>query len=229
MFEVIEQRRTAMNSQTEINSGTEMHSQINAAVVPKANSNSKIIPLRIQKLHAEAVAVTKVYSKAENRLISIFEELAQNKGYLHYGVTRLIDYGIEVLGLSESASVNISIVAGKSVKFPKLKEAVVSGEVTISKARRIASAITTQNQDALIDLAKTSTSRAVEKEIARLNPQLAIPEKLKYKTEDRLELTLGISEKLSEKIKRAKDILSQNHSKCLTTEEAIRRGYRGSI
>ncbi len=179
------------------------------------------IPAKALALNDRAIRVAKTYTSAESELISIFQELDQTRFYLHFGATSLIGYGIEILKLSEGAAANLVTVARKSVEVPALKAAVESGAITITKARRIAPVITSQNQEKWLELAKLSSSRVIEKEVARENPQLAVPERLKYKTEDRLEISFGISERLSKKLARVKDLLAQSNSKLISSEEAL--------
>lgn len=174
-----------------------------------------------RELHERAVSVARNYSKLESELLSIFQELDKTRAYLHFGATSLIGYAIDILKLSEGAASNLVTVARKSVEVPELKAAIEAGEVTISKARKIAPVLTRENQNLWIDLARTSTSRVIEKEVARVNPQFVVTEKLKYKTAERLELSFGISEQLAEKFKRVKDLLAQRKSKPISSEEAF--------
>ncbi len=183
--------------------------------------NQPAIPNHVQELDTRARRIAKTYLCAESEIITVLQDFDRCRGYLHFGVTSLIGYTIEILKLSEGAASNLVTVARKSLEFPALKSAIEAGEVTVSKARKIASVLTKENQNLWIDLAKTSTSRVIEREVARANPQAAVPEKLKYKTAERLELSFGISEKLSEKLKKVKDLLAQKRAKVVCTEEAL--------
>lgn len=188
-----------------------------------------MIPARATALNEKALAIAKTYLNAEAALIPVLQEFDRTRDYLHFGATSLIGYVIEILKLSEGAAANLVTVARKAVEVPALKDAVASGEVTLNKARRLASVITKENQNQWLALAKASSSRVLEKEIAKFNPQFAIPERLKYKTEDRLELSLGVSEKFSEKLSRVKDLISQQKSRSISSEEALETALEAFI
>ena len=51
--------------------------------------------------------------------------------------------------------------------------------------------------------------KKLEQEVAKACPKTATPEKMKFVSEDRLNLQLGISSALSQKLKRAQDLESQ--------------------
>ena len=137
----------------------------------KRKMNQPAIPDHVQELDTRARRIAKTYLFAESQIITVLQDLDKCRGYLHFGVTSLIGYTIEILKLSEGAASNLVTVARKSVEFPALKSAIEAGEVTVSKARKIASVLTKENQNLWIDLAKTSTSRVIEREVARANPQ----------------------------------------------------------
>lgn len=52
-------------------------------------------------------------------------------------------------------------------------------------------------------------------------PQQAVQEKARYVTETRLELKLGVSEELMQKLRRAQDLISQKERRSATLEEAL--------
>lgn len=91
--------------------------------------------------------------------------------------------------------------------MPSLKQAVVDGRVTLSKAKKICSVITAKNSQEWIDLAACETSRVIEKCVARANPKAAVKESVKYITEDHLALKLGVSEEWLGLLKSVKDLL----------------------
>ncbi len=65
-----------------------------------------------------------------------------------------------------------------------------------------------ENQDEWFQKAKDMSHRALEKEVARVCPQTSSLEFAQYRSENRLDLHLSISEKLYEKLKRIQDFLN---------------------
>ena len=109
----------------------------------------------------------------------------------------------------------------KSRKIPELAEAIRSGRVTTSKAKKIISVINEENKSAWLELAELKTSKQIEKAVVSQNPLAATKESLRFKTADRLELTLGVSEEWAETLKRLKDVASQKMKRAVSTEEAL--------
>jgi hypothetical protein len=68
---------------------------------------------------------------------------------------------------------------------------------------------------------KTLSSNKLEREVAKENPKAAVPEKMKYVSENRLELQVGISHEMSENIKKVQDLESKRTGKSLTIEDAL--------
>jgi hypothetical protein len=176
---------------------------------------------KIQLLNEKAVRVAGIYNRCEAELISILQEFDKHRGYLHFGCTSLHGYCVEVLKLSEATAFNFSTVCRKAVQVPELKAAIIAGEISVSKARKIAPVITKTNHDEWLTLAKTSSSREIEKAVAKAQPQLAIKESVKYVTEDRISLTVGLSEKTIEKLKRVMDLESQRTKSAASREDAL--------
>ncbi len=175
----------------------------------------------IQDLHSRAMKAAELNKKSESDLISILQKLDQNHGYLHFDASSLYDYCVSVLKLSESTSYNLITVARKAREVPALKEAIDAGEITLSKARKIAPVITMANQEVWLSLAKTETSRIIEKAVAKESPEFLIKESVRYRSEDRVELKIGISEDLLKKLAQICDLESQKQSKPVSREEAL--------
>lgn len=180
-----------------------------------------MITEKVKQLDEKAMRVAKHLDACEKELVSIFEELGMTKGFLQLGFTSLHDYGVRRLKLSDATTCNIVAVARKTIEIPELKQAIQSGELSISKARKITPVLTKENKSEWIQLAKTSTSREIERAVAIEKPELLIRETVKFKAEDRLEFKVGISEDLSKKLARARDLQSQRTSKPATYEEVL--------
>jgi len=175
----------------------------------------------ISDIHERAVRVATQYKKCEAELILILQEMQECRGYLDYNASSIYEYCLIVLKLSEPISASLRSVVYKSREVPALQEAIVSGELTLSKAHKIVSVINKDNQDQWLEIAATKTSREIEKAVATANPQAAIQERVRYRSEDRIELTIGISEEVLKKFERVMDLESQRTSKPASKEEAL--------
>src|SRR6185295_3447698 len=91
----------------------------------------------------------------------------------------------------------------------------------ISKVNKMVSVLTKQNQKEWIEKAKTVSTRALEKAVAKENPRLAAPEKATYVSEKRLDVRLGVSEELMLKIRRAQDQVSRSKGRSASLEETF--------
>lgn len=171
-------------------------------------------------LHLEAIRASENHQSSESYLLEVLCIVEARKFHLECGVSSLYQYCVRLLGLSEAVSYALIAVIRKSIEVPELKLAVQSGKVSLSKAKKICSVITQANHREWLDLAQHETSRVIEKCVAQANPREAVRESAVYKTEDRLEFKLGVSEEWLEALARVKDILSQKKSKAILSEEA---------
>lgn len=173
---------------------------------------------KIQEIHSLAIKASETYRKSEAELLLAISKVDENKVHIHLGYSSLFDYALKVLKLSEACAFNLITVSRKSKTVPELKEAVVSGQLSISKARKITPVLTKENSSTWIEKAISLPKAKLEKEVAALNPQALTVEKTHYVSEDRLELKLGLNEKTLEKLKRVQDLLSQK-TKCAASFE----------
>jgi hypothetical protein len=112
-------------------------------------------------------------------------------------------------------------VANKSIEIPEILEALKSGQTTVSKLRKVCSVITRDDQAQWIALAINCTSREIEKTVAMTNPASQVAERMIYKAESLIELTVGISEELMHKIQRVQDLLATKSGQSATMSESI--------
>ena len=123
--------------------------------------------------------------------------------------------------MSEPVTLNFISVSRRAAQIPELKAAIKTGELTVSKARKITSVITPESQSTWISKAINLTSRALEKEVAKVLPQELTPERTKYVREDRVNLNFGLKEEFFKKLKRIQDLESQRRSKAVSIEETL--------
>ena len=102
------------------------------------------------------------------------------------------------------------MAVSKAVRVvPELKAKIENGSINLSSARRIAPVLTRENQTEWFTKASTLSQRALEKEITKIRPQAATPEKAKYTSPDRVKLELGLSERTMLRFRKLQDLVSQ--------------------
>ena len=177
--------------------------------------------LETETLHKNAIELARRFHNAESAMIDILQLIDEKKIFLDLGFTSLFDYSVRALKLSESTTSNFITVARKSKTVPELKMAISAGDITVAKARKITPVLTPGNQAHWIGLAKTLPKHKLEKEIAKVMPESATPGRTRYVSETRIELKIGISEVLMEKLKNAQNILSQKLKKSASLEDTL--------
>ncbi len=181
---------------------------------------------KIEDLHAEAVVVAAQFHKAESRLISILQEMDGHAEFRTLKCSSLFDYGVKVLKLSEANTLNFIAIARKSKTVPELKQAIDNGVLTVSKARKITSVITVENQKHWISLAQDLSKNNLEKEVARVCPKEAVTERAQYVAENRVKLTIGISDEILTLLKRVQDLESQRTRSAASYEDTIKQALK---
>lgn len=161
-----------------------------------------------QSLHEKAVQIYKSYLRAESDLIAVLQEIDECRGYRELQCKSLFEYATQCLKLSESVSYNLITIARKSREVPKLQEMIQKREMTVSNARMIAPVLTSQNQEKWLSAAASLSKRDLEKEIAKTSPELAVQERVRFVAHERLEVKIGISEALHQRLKHVQDLLS---------------------
>jgi hypothetical protein len=202
-------------------------------------------------LHERAVLAAKTYKRSEVELIEILEEVDKNRVYYHQGFNSLFKYATDALKLSEEVAYIYINVCRKTREVPALKEELKNGAITVSKAKKLTSVLTPQNQNYWLSLAKSSSKRVLEKTVASVSPKTAVREKLTYvhpelevkeqvkiinlsdvsdkalvglcipKEKARVQLQVGVSEALMIKLRRAQDILSQKRQSSVDLEQTL--------
>lgn len=176
---------------------------------------------KIAHIHEKALAVAKCFRETEAELITVLQSVEEESVYLHQGYPSLFSYAVECLLLSEAVAYNFITVARKARDVPELKEAIQSGHITVSKARKITPVLTKENKSEWLEKASTLTQRKLEQEIARVQPKPPVIDSVKYVNESRLEFKMGMSEQLFEKFKRARDLTSQKKREAASLEATL--------
>ena len=191
--------------------------------------------MQIQNLHKKAKKIVNQYKQSERELVSIIAQVDHLKAFYKLGFNFLFTYMTEGLGLSPAVASNISAVVRKSYEVPQLKNKVVAGEISLSKARKLTPVINEVNQKQWLNLAQSKTQKQIEREVALAQPKSAVIEKVQYVPRDkiinekvqikrevaRMKLELGVSEKLMLQLRRCQDLESQRQKKHINLEECL--------
>jgi 5-methylcytosine-specific restriction endonuclease McrA len=186
------------------------------------------LPDKIEALHARALRAAESFRQSEAELIDVLIEVDREKLFRKLGFASLFVYVTSDLqsgglGLSEAVAYNAIAVARKAAQIPKLQESIRTGDIGISKARKILPVLNTENPAVWIEKATTLSSRHLEREVARENPKAATPERAHYVSAKRLNLHLGIDESLMLDLRRAQDIVSRSKGHPVTLEETLQQ------
>jgi HNH endonuclease len=171
-------------------------------------------------VHQSALSAARTFKRAEAALLDSLLEVERTGVHFRLGYSSLFTYAVSALGLSEAVAYNSIAVARKMREVPELRAQVE--EIGVSKAKKIVSVLTKENQMEWLARAKTLSSRALEKQVAKMNPQAATPELTKYVSAERLDLRLGIDEELLGQLRRAQDQVSQSMGKPASLEDTLR-------
>ncbi len=173
------------------------------------------------KIHSQAVKAADSHRKSEMELLNALEVVWKNKTYYQFGCASLFEYSTKQLKLSEEMASIVNKIAKKFTELPELKSGIESGELSLSKVNRITSVVNKDNVQHWMDLAK-GTKRNLEKEIAKVQPEKAIPERARYqKAGDTLRISISFSVTQEEYavFERTRDLLSQKLKRAATIGE----------
>ena len=141
-----------------------------------------------EQLHLKALAVADRFLGSVAEVLEILIELDAQKTFEVYECSSLFKYAVRYLKLSEDVAVSAITVARKAVLIPALRRELRDGNIPLSKARNICSVLDDTNHDHWLGLAKTLTSKQLQREVAKTNSQAAVTERLTYVEANRLRL-----------------------------------------
>lgn len=178
-----------------------------------------------ERIHLNALAISSRYKKTEVELIEALQQVESHKVYLHQGYSSLFQYTVNALHLSESVSYNLITVMRKAKEVPALKAKLADGSITLTNARKIVPVITSINQEEWLEKATQLSQRQLEKEVIKIRPETATPERVRYtsvsNTEARVMLEVGLSENEMMKIRRVQNLVSQATSTSASLEDTL--------
>lgn len=164
-----------------------------------------------KEIHEECIRLCRNYIKSEALIVRQLQLVGESKLYRELGIRSLFQYAVEICGLPEGVAYSFISVGKCARLYPALHEAIVSGDLTVSKANRFVSIVNSENVCELVDFAKKNSARAIEREVRRRNPKEAIRPQLKPVSSDCDELRAAISLEASEDIRRSQALLAQKY------------------
>ena len=118
----------------------------------------------IQKLDQDLVHLAQKLRYIESEFIEKLQEADSKKIFLYYQYNSLFEYAVKKLKLSESNAFNFITVARKAKEIPELKNEIKSGNITVSKARKITPVLNKNNSSLWLEKAKSLSQKKLEKE-----------------------------------------------------------------
>jgi hypothetical protein len=116
-----------------------------------------------QDVHEKAKALAQKFRQAESDLIEILQKVDQHKIFRHLGYSSLFVYALKELKLSEANASNFITVSRKAREVPQLKEEIKSGNITVSKARKITPVLNKNNSCHWLKMAKALPQKQLER------------------------------------------------------------------
>lgn len=173
-------------------------------------------------LHVKAVELSSRILSTEKELVLVLQEIEKERVYRLLGFNSLFQYCVLALKLSESQSYALISVSRKCSVTPVLQEAVLGGEVSVSKAHRIVSVVNSTNASLWIEKAKELTNRKLEEEVVKVSPRVAVRESIRPVTHSLSQLTVCLDKESESLFAKAREVLSKNLKKPLSLEETIK-------
>jgi hypothetical protein len=173
-------------------------------------------------VHENALRVAGTINRCEKELVEILIRAEELQIYRRFELTGLYSYCTNILKLSDSQASAAVRVSRKSVSVPQLKAAIDKGELTLSRAKKIASVITSDNHAGWIEKAQTLSTFNLECLIAQVAPREAIPDRVRAVAEDCLELRCSVDAETSALLNEARDLVSRKLGKSAGIGDALR-------
>jgi hypothetical protein len=104
-------------------------------------------------------------------------------------------------------------VARKSREIPELRCAIEEKTLSVPKASRLVSGLTAENANELITFAKTHTTRELERELARRNPEHQRRDRVRFVDGESVEIRICLSKSVNLKLERVMALVAQKGKK----------------
>jgi hypothetical protein len=150
-----------------------------------------------------------------------FREIEDRQLYLARGFSSLFDMAVKHFGYC-AGSAQLRIASMRLVRqTPEIEVKIETGELSLSAAASVQTFLRNERKEKrdytreakleLIDACLGKSSREVQKELAKRNPDVTYRESERYLSEDRIELCFSISTMVKENVDRLKELLSHSN------------------
>jgi hypothetical protein len=174
------------------------------------------------QLHQQALAAAKRLKTAESELIGLLNKIDSSRGFVELGYPSLFSYVHRCLGLSEASTQALILVSRAAKKAPALIAAIAAGEITVSKAKTIAKVLNERNQEQWLAMARSSSTRELEKAVADVRPEAPKPEKLRAQGKEWSRLEISLDEETIRALHRARELLAQKKKKAVSLADLVK-------
>ena len=163
-------------------------------------------------LHTKALALSRRHRLVENQLIEILTEIDRARLFKALGYSSLFVYVVRSLGFSEATAYVMIAVARKAKEIAQLQAALKEEKISVARASRITSVMTTENATALIAFAAQHSARETDREVARIAGSGGNEKRR----------ALPVSDEVLDLLKRAQSLLASRKRKHIAPHEALK-------
>ncbi len=175
-------------------------------------------------IHQKTLDCAKRYQRCEAELIDCLQLVKRDSVHLKLGYPSLHVYAVKGLGFTDDQAYHFTRVAMKALEIPEIGQAIAEGTLSVSKARRVLSVITRQNQAEWIDKAIQLPQRELEREVVKVHPKAMVRDKLRPLAQSLSELHCTIPVEVEALIRRVQDLESRRQGKSVDIAAALRAG-----
>ncbi len=165
-------------------------------------------------------------------VVRYFQEIADRKLYLERGFPSLFEMVTKHFGYC-AASAQRRINSMRLVRdLPEVEKQIECGELSLTAAAAVQTflyaeakektAYTRAEKIELIESCLNKSTREVERELSKRNPERDRRESIRHLSEDRLRLSVSISEDLNKKLDRLRSLMSHSNPN-MRTEDLLER------
>ncbi len=180
-------------------------------------------------LYNEAVTICTRMKRDEGLLIAVLQKIERTKLFKKFQYTSLFQFAVHELGLSEPVAYGYISVERAACRIPVLKAAVDSGRLSVSKASRVVSALTSENAGELVEFAIKNSWEKINREVARINPQARAQDKVKHVSDALVQVTITLSIADFENLKRAEALAAQKGKKLTGRGDVVGMALAGYV
>ena len=143
-------------------------------------------------LVAEVTRLAGQERHATAALIASLAEFDARRLYLPAGCSSLFTYCTQVLHLSEHAAYRRIEAARAARRFPVILERLADGSITLTTVCLLGPLLTAENCDRVLEAAQHKSKRDVERLVARLRPQPAVPSSVRKLPQSKASQVRGV-------------------------------------